>query len=260
MRHPAVRAALLSLFVLALSALGATAAAAATGTGPRETIDQSFTTTRPGAPTGIDYTGVYHAAGNPKGNPPFMRRMVFYPPAGMHYDTRVPARCSAPDIELQALGPGACPAGSRLGGGTVEGLILMPFNHGVVFDHYRHTIDVMNNANQQIILVKAEGYAVVRGQIRPDGSIDFPLAACFPEPPTGCVDDYVIGLKTLSRLAPYTKTSGGRVRSYATTPAKCPARGYWRSAVRFWWSDGSVDKVVTKEPCKRPHKRARHRR
>ena len=260
MRHRVMRVALLAQLLWALSALWPAGAAAIPGAGPRETVDQTFTATRPNSPTGIGYTASFHAAGNPNAPPPYMRRMVFYPPPGMRYDTSVPARCTAPDVVLEVRGPDACPAGSRLGGGTIEGLIMMPVAHSFVFDHYKHTVDVVNNANQQIVLVKAEGYAVVRGQIRPDGSIDFPLAACFPAPPTGdCVDDYVILLKSTSLLSPYTRTSAGRVRSYATTPAKCPARGYWRTTVGFWWTNGSIDSVATKEPCRRPRKTARRK-
>ena len=45
--------------------------------GPRENLDQSFTTTAVGAPTGSTYKASYHAANDPKGPPPYMRRMVF---------------------------------------------------------------------------------------------------------------------------------------------------------------------------------------
>jgi len=173
----------------------------------------------------------------------------------MRFDTTVPARCSASDIELQLEGPAACPPGSRLGGGTGEGLVFVPFAHSIVFDHYKHTLDVMNAANEQIILVKSEGFTVVRGRIRPDGAIAFNLPTCFPAPPAGrCVDEYIMQLRSSTFLPRYTRTSRGRVRSYATTPAKCPARGYWQTTVRFWWANGAIDSVVTKEPC-RPRRR-----
>ena len=255
MRRPVVRVALLAQLVWALSALCAAGAAAQPASGPRETVNQPFTTTRPNSPTGVGYTGSYHAAGNAHGNPPFLRRMAFYPPRGVRFDTTVPARCSASDIELQLEGPAACPPGSRLGGGTGEGLVLVPFAHSIVFDHYKHTLDVMNAANEQIILVKSEGFTVVRGRIRPDGAIAFNLPTCFPAPPAGrCVDEYIMQLRSSTFLPRYTRTSRGRVRSYATTPAKCPARGYWQTTVRFWWANGAIDSVVTKEPC-RPRRR-----
>jgi hypothetical protein len=176
----------------------------------------------------------------------------------MGYDTTLPERCSASDVELQLGGPAACPEGSRLGGGTTEGLFQYPVAHDFVLDRYQHKVDVMNNENEQIVLVEAEGYAVVRGRFRPDGALEFTPPTCFPTvPPDQCLDDYIIQLKSSTFLPPYKRTSGGRVRSYATTPPKCPARGYWRTRVQFWWADGSVDNVVTKQPCRRPRKRQR---
>ena len=239
------------LLLLSLSALWAPAAAAKPGYGPREMVDQSFTAARPNTPTGMGFKGVYHASGNPRGNPPYMRRMVFYPPHGMRYDTTVPARCTAPDPVLEVMGPSACPAASRIGGGTTQGIFYEPIAHSFVFDRFKHTLDIMNAANEQIILVKAEGYAVVRGRFHPDGSIEFAGPTCFPEPPTGCTDDYVLQTGSSTFMPVYTRTSGGRVRSYATTPPKCPARGYWKTTIRFWWANGAVDKVASKEPCKR---------
>src|SRR5947209_10121323 len=104
---------------LALAAIAAPPAAFATPvSGPHETIDNQLTTTRPNAPSGFTYTGAYHAAGNPNANPPYMQRMVSYNPAGSRFDTSVPARCAASDLQLEVDGAAACPADSRLGGGT----------------------------------------------------------------------------------------------------------------------------------------------
>jgi hypothetical protein len=101
------------------------------------------------------------------------------------------------------------------------------------------------------VLVESEGFTVVRGRIRPDGSIAWQPPTCFPTiPAVQCIDDYIVQLQSTTVMPPYTKASGGRTRSYATTPRRCPARGYWQTTVRFWWSDGSVDKVATKQPCK----------
>jgi hypothetical protein len=256
MRCGGVRVGVLALAVWALPALWVGSAAAEPGSGPRQTIDQTFTAKRASSPTGVGYTGRYHAAGNPDADPPFMRRMVFFPPRGFRFDTSVPERCGASDLELSMNGPAACPEGSRLGGGTTEGVFMAPLAHSVVIDRYTHTLDVMNNTDEQIILVESEGFTVVRGRFRPDGSVEFNSPTCFPPPPSGaCADDYVLQLGSSTFLPRYTKTSAGRVRSYATTPPKCPARGFWRSKVRFWWADGSVDTVATDQPCKRPRNR-----
>jgi hypothetical protein len=172
--------------------------------------------------------------------------MVSYSPPGLRYDTSVPARCTASDIELQTLGPGACPAASRVGGGTTVGNFLGRFPSTL-------TIDAFNNTGEQIFLVSSPFLATVaRGQIHRDGSVEFASPTCYPAvQPPGCPVDTALQISSSVTVPPYTRTSGGRVRSYFTTPPKCPAAGYWRTPVRFWWGDGSIDTVVVKQACKR---------
>jgi hypothetical protein len=234
----------------AIGALWTASAVAQPASGPRETVDQEFTTTSPATPTGLKFTATYHGAGDPSGNPPFMRRMVFDPPGTMRFHTGVPPQCAASDPELQLLGPDACPAGSVLGTGTAEGLILEPVAHDFVFDHFKHDLYVVNGRRQQIVLIKSEGYTVLRGRIRDDGSQVFTPPTCFPAPPTGrCVDDYVVQLGTSTDLPEYTRMIDGKIRSYATTPSTCPDGGYWRTRIHFDWSDGARDSVVSRQPC-----------
>jgi hypothetical protein len=237
--------ALLAALVCALPA----PAVAEPATGPRETIDQGFTSTQPGTPTGLTFSGRYHAADDPQGNPPFMTRMTFYPPPGFRYDTGALGRCTATDAQLSAFGPDACPADSRLGTGTAEGLFLAPFDHDTVIDHFKHTVDAFNNTNEQIMLVHSEGWTVIRGRLQPDGSVEFNPTTCFPAPPAGpCADDYILQLGSTTDFPVHTSGT----RSYATTPASCPADGAWSSVVRFWWKDGTEDRVVSRQPCSGP--------
>jgi hypothetical protein len=239
-----LRAAAAALVALSLVA---GPAVAEPGSGPRETIDQTFTATTPNTPTGLGWSSSYHAAGDPDAPPPPMRKMVFYPPAGFRYDTRVPARCTATDVELELRGPAACPPKSRLGDGRTQGIILMPFNHSAEFDRFDHHVDVHNNKNEQILLVESEGWTVVRGKFNPDGSVEFAGPTCFPAPPAGagCADDYVIQLGSQTTIPVYRNKKG----SYATTPQTCPATGHWTTTVRFWWADGTTDSVDSHEPC-----------
>ncbi|MDQ3933800.1 MAG: hypothetical protein M3340_04125 [Actinomycetota bacterium] len=250
MRSLVIRGGLLTQLCCLVSAVLAGGALAEPGSGPRGTVDQTFTTTAPASPTGIGFTARYHAEGDPNSDPPFMERMVFFPPEGMRYDTRVPDACTASDLELQASGPAACPEGSRLGGGTTQGVFFVPFTDRVVLDRYTHNVYVMNNVKEQIVLVEAEGYSVLRGRFKRDGSLAFELPTCFPTPPTGeCVEDHVLQTATSTFLPEYTRTVDGEPRSYATTPPACPASGYWETRVRLSWSTGDVDDVVTRQPC-----------
>src|SRR3954468_23945286 len=138
--------------VLALLALLPSGAAALPASGPREDVNQSLSTTRPGAPAGVKFSGVYHAAHNRQATPPYLEKMVFYPPKGMRYDTNVPAKCTASDAELEASGKSACPAASLIGHGPAQGIFSYPFTTGI-FDRYTRTLDVLNNTNEQILLV-----------------------------------------------------------------------------------------------------------
>jgi hypothetical protein len=256
-RHRTLSAALLLQLMLAAFAAWPGPATSAPVSGPHETVDNRLTTTRPNAPSGFHYTGRYHAAGNAKADPPYMRRMITYNPPGMRFDTTVPGRCTASDLDLAIRGAAACPSGSRLGGGTADGNFL----------GFRNTlkVDFLNNTREQIIIVRSPGFAsVARGKIHRDGSIEFASPTCFPAlNPPGCPVDDALQLGSDISLPPITRSANGVVRSYLTTAPRCPASGRWKTPIRFWWADGSVDTVVTQQPCSRPRavkRRAHHRK
>lgn len=192
----------------------------------------------------------YHAAGVEQAHPPYLKRMTFHPPPGFRYDTSVPDQCAASDLELQFRGPNACPASTWLGDGRVEGIVQSPGADEIEFDHFTHPIHILNNAGEQIVLVESEGYTVIRGKFLPDGSLDFVNPTCFPVPPTGCVDDHLLVLSNSTTIPPYTRATADGLRSYATTPPTCPRGGHWTTTIDFYWSDGSVDNVVTRQPCR----------
>jgi len=201
----------------------------------------------------VDWTGSYHAAGDPSADPPYMRRMLFSTP-GMRLDTSVPDKCTATDAELSVNGPDACPPGSKIASGTTDAKFFMPLTHAFVFDQSTHEMQIFNNTNEQILLVKAVGWAVVRGTIHPDNTIDFSSPTCFPSPPAGqpCLDDDLLQLGSTSTMPEYTRTIDGQLRAYATTPPTCPSSGHWETTVTFWWADGATDDVVTMQPCVAP--------
>ena len=232
----------LPLLVAALLAAPATAVAAPVS-GPHEEVDNQLTTTAVDAAAGFHYTGRYHAAGDPEGDPPYMRRMVSYSPPGMRFDTSVPERCTASDLELALRGMAACPPGSRIGGGTADGKFMGSAS--------TLEIDFVNNAGEQIIVARSPLFASVsRGKIHPDGSVEFATPTCFPAlQPPGCPVDNALQLGSDITVPPLTRTVDGESRSYLTTPPSCPTTGHWETPIRFWWADGSVDTVVTQQPC-----------
>jgi hypothetical protein len=246
-RHRAVGAGLSAVLLLAAAGAWPACSAATPVSGPHETVDNQFTTTQPGAPSGFVYKGTYHAAGDPSGDPPYMRKMVTYNPPGQRYDTTVPKRCTASDVELMARGTAACPAGSRVGGGTASAIFLGNFPSTV-------DVDVFNNKDEVIILGRSPFVAsVARGRINPDASVEFSSPTCFPSLSSGpCPTDDLLQTGSSVNVTPYTRSSNGVVRSFLTTPPTCPAAGHWDTPIRFWWADGTVDTVTTQQPCTAP--------
>jgi len=202
------------------------------------TVDQQYTTTQPGAPSGLTFKATYHAAGDPQGDPPYMRKQVTSPPAGAVFDTSVPERCTASDAELETQGPSACPAGSLLGKGTSSGRV------GGVFSGTLDTY-LFNNKDEQIVVGQTPLlWTVARGHIRPDGSVQFEFPTCFPSE-AGCPVDDVLQLGSTMNVPAYVKGS----RSYLTTAPACPASGHWATTIDYWWADGTKDTVLTAQPC-----------
>jgi hypothetical protein len=244
-----LRACLLVSSVVTSALFWPASAAAQPVSGPRETVDNRLSTIRPNASAGFHYLGSYHAAGNAGGDPPYMRKMKSFSPPGLRYDTSVPARCTASDLELAARGAAACPAGSKVGGGSVRTTLMG-------FPSTLHA-DMFNNTGEQIILASSPGVSsVTRGHINPDGSVEFAAPTCFPSPGlAACPVDDALQLGSDMTTTPITKTSSGVVRNYLTTPRTCPASRQWKIPIRFWWADGSVDTVVTNQPCKPPRRK-----
>jgi hypothetical protein len=232
-----------ALVAAALAALLPAAASAAVVTGPHQRVENTLTTKRTSTPTGFLYRATYHAANRPKERPPYMRKMQSWRPRGMRFDTSVPARCTASDVELAVRGAAACPKGSLLGRGTTTTAFFGEFPSEV-------QMEMFNNTREQIILVRSPGLtSIARGRMRPDNSIVFESPTCFPST-AGCPVDNTLQLGSRMKVPPYVKRAGGKVRTYARTPSRCPARGHWRTPIRFWWDDGSSETVVTKQPCR----------
>jgi hypothetical protein len=219
-------------------------AAAQPVSGPHETLDFQFTTTQPSTPTGWTYTGTYYAADDVDGPPPYMRRMTFYHPPGMQFDTSVPGRCGASDAELALRGTAACPEDSHLGGGTV-------FIDFMQSGSRPTRADMFNNEGEQIIVGQSPLVAtIVRSRMSSDGSVDYESPTCWPTyPGVPCAADDSLQTGSSISVPAYSTTVDGVLRSYLTTPPTCPASGHWETPIRFWWADGSIDTVVTEQPC-----------
>ena len=231
-----------TIAALLVGAIGTCPAAAAAepASGPHGTIEQMFTSSVPGTPTGSTFKGTYHAAGDPSGDPPYMRGMTFHPPEGARYDTSVPDRCTATDAEIGLRGPSACPAGSHLGSGTGTAKAMGQVNEV--------PIEMFNNADEVILIIRSPGvYTISRGKIAPDQSVTFKSPTCYPSVNVaGCPVDNALQLGSQMVTPAYVRDG----RAYLTTPPTCPESGYWETPVYFWWADGTDETIVTRQPCR----------
>src|SRR2546429_7862189 len=81
-------------------------------------FDQRFTTSQPGAATGLTSHIVFP---DYNGKPKSIARLTVELPEGTHFDERAVPECTASDAELLSLGLSACPRDSETGGGPSQG-------------------------------------------------------------------------------------------------------------------------------------------
>src|SRR4051794_16462721 len=221
---------------LVVAVLVPTAAPAAAGTGPRETVEIKNSTSAPGSPVGVTYTATFRNPSNPSGTPPSLRRLVLLAPSGAQVDTSVPARCTATDADLKRKGEAACPPASRIGHGTAD---VKP----VGFPAIHYDTVVFNAENQQVELLKGRGpsapAAVVRGYFR-GRTFDSPIPTCLNggSVPKDCPFDQVTLLRNTVVTPAYSR--GGR--GYPAPPPPCPpSRGKrGRGSLFFWGRAGGT--------------------
>jgi hypothetical protein len=236
------------LGALCVSALAASVARGALAVGRHESVDIGATTSVPNASTGFRYAARYHAAGDPHGDPPALRRLVIKLPAGTRIDTSVPGRCTASDAEIMLIGASACPPSSRVGSGQatakVVGLGTGTYDT-VLYNARDQQIEVVESGNQVVGVV----HTYVHGT-----TLDGPVPTCITggQPPAGCPFDEVTLLANHLASVPISGGKGAGRRNYATTPKTCPRSGRWSGSVTFYYADGSVDTVGGYQPCRRP--------
>jgi hypothetical protein len=119
------------------------------------TIHASFNPDKLGAPTNLSATATFHST---TAAPSPVSKVTAYLPAGLAIDVRGAGTCVA--TKLEAGGPGACPADSRIGFGGGVGLIdlfLGPRENGrlVVLAY----VNAASPASLQIVVVAREVHA-----------------------------------------------------------------------------------------------------
>ncbi|HEY2216330.1 MAG TPA: hypothetical protein VGH21_02470 [Solirubrobacteraceae bacterium] len=251
--------ALLSTLVACTTALGVASGAHAT---ENVTIAPSFTPDKLGVPTNLSAT-VAIGSDLPGSQPP-MTRVTAYGPAGMSIDTRGAGICTASPAELEATGPRACPADSRVGFGKASGLeelggefIPGPFTFEYFLRPAEHSrlalmiyVNASTPASEQLVLLANEVQAP-----KPYGlGITFavPVVASLPGAPLGWVDHVSLTLgasHVAYRKKIHRKTRLVHVRGLVA-PRTCP-RGGFPIEGNFEFLDGSTSTAQATIPCPR---------
>lgn len=243
---------------LVVALLCPAAASALPGSGPHETIDIRLSTKHTNTSSALTYGASYHAANNPQGDPPSLRRLVIRASKGLRIDTTVRPECRATDAEFKNKGKAACPAASNIGSGFANLKTL-----GLFTSRFDATIFAAPRAQAEIVQSGGMTFAVARTFFRNDGTVEGPVPTCIAggSPPDGCPTDESALLSQSLTTRAISTGHGARRRNYLTTPKTCPRSRVWRTPVTLYYADGTVETVVTRQPCvpakvaRRPHRR-----
>src|SRR5947208_6431063 len=220
---------------LALVLLSLPPAAHADST-PAADFNRAFGTRAPAAATSMAFRIVYKNPDNPNAAPSPQRRIVIELPQGTRIDGNAVPVCTASDAELQALGPSACPAGSRVGGGTAE----LRTDGGPAFDPFIDDVDIFNGGKELVELFTHQGDGVRIGVGRRQMTSPDTLTET-PPPQPGAPPDFESSVRVLDfKFA---------ASPFITTPAGCPADGEWRSKLTFDTADGHTYTASSTTPC-----------
>jgi hypothetical protein len=212
-----------------------------------------FTTTKPGAATGIRFHINFRNPENPAQKPHTVNRLVVRYPAGTLYDFSVVPQCHASDAQLQVQGSSACPAASKIGAGLAvsdtgsSGPFPPRYTESTIsqFNGDNELIGV--GENKDIPAIKTVTHTKFSGTT---ASTDFPTFPGLPPP------DQYTPVKSLNVDFAKKVVNG---RATTRTPPTCPAVGYWKIVSEFTYVDDVTQKIVTRSPCKAAPKPPAHR-
>jgi hypothetical protein len=198
------------------------------------TFQFTYSSKKPGSPSGLDGLGTWSDPGEPAGKPKEVTRIKVIGAPGLRLDTSALPICKASDAVVQRRALRACPASSKLG--TVKGEAVIstgaPFN----------TVATLFNGRRKIIVVVMLGDRLL----------------------TNFRDDVgrrsvTVNLKilpgiSLTRFEPHIprhlRRQGKKRKSYVTTPPTCPPSGVWVTTAIFTYRDGSEQTLTAPTPCK----------
>lgn len=211
---------------------------------PAGTLDVGFTTKQPATGSGVKVKISYASPDGGKPSP-VRKATISFPPGSVLDGSAVPS-CPASDAELMAQGRSACPAASRLGGGTLEAIT----GFGPPADPVMTDVTLYNAGDEVIELVQQSGtnqtLAIDRAEIAGNRYISHP-----PSTPGGPPD----GETAVLSLDFTFDTPKAGDSAFFTTPPTCPS-GTWTSTGTFTFDSGTVESV-SRVRCNRPRARVR---
>ena len=198
-----------------------------------------FTTQEPGAPTGRVFYDEYFDADDPNAKPPTLSHIQVRLPPGARFDTNAVEQCTAPDPQLVAEGPAACPEES------VVGTEVYVIDTGFPEPNRMVTTDItfLNEKDGIIVVTRDRGSGarvVLHGKIGPE-TYDLDIPPQPGTPPHGGSN---------KREDAVFRTATGPNGSYLTTPPTCPASGYWTFHVTYTFRDAPPVERESRSPCR----------
>jgi hypothetical protein len=247
-------------FLAALSTCAALSATATAHAAESVAIHANFTPDALGAATNLSASASF-SSDLPGAQPPIVKVTAFGP-AGMSIDLRGAGTCTASPATLEAIGPHACPANSRIGFGNAVGLqelagelipgpftfefFLRPNEDGhIALMAY---VNATTPAAEQLVLVAKE----VRAP-KPYGigiSFAVPIVPSLPGAPLGWVDHLLLTLG--SGHASFKEKVHGKTRLVhvrgLVAPRACPPGGFPIEGT-FEFADASTTTSTASIPC-----------
>jgi len=204
---------------------------------------QDFTSRVPGSSTGVHGEIVY-PDGSP-GKPKSVRAETIEFPEGTVIDLAAAPECLASDLELQAVGLGACPSETILGEGP--GTAVTGF--GPPIDPVTGDGHLINGRDEILSATSPSGsdrvLTVDHLKVRGNRVVDESPASAPGGPPDGKTAVKKFDLRVPARA----RTVGGAAHRLFTTPPTCPRDGAWVSHLAVTFDDGSTEVATATTPC-----------
>jgi hypothetical protein len=206
-------------------------------------FEQRFTTSRPGAATGMTSHIVFP---DYNGKPKSIARLTIELPEGTRFDERAVPECAASDAELLSVGLSACPRDSEIGRGTSN--VVTGF--GPPTDPIPGDIHVFHGPGQVMNLGTPPGsdrvVVIGRGRIAGRRIVYTLISQSSPPYPGGPPDWRTSAKEVTLRLD--SRSAGGH--DFLVTPTSCPATRYWTFGLTLLYEDGSGDSATSPTPCR----------